>query len=293
MCPLPARKGMIGFRIGLTGTPMAQWFVIATLLLCCWTVHAAPTPEPAAGIERSELFQFASGDRMEDSGRLLVTGGRFNRTEDFEVVRQADGGRSLTTVVTGANDIYRVQARLAFGIDENALSATGIGSYDDQPVRVTVQRSNENAQLVITGATQASQIAPCGADCLFDMSPSALPMFTMTRRYDDSRGGAQTFRWVARSLVVDQVLLDGSAEIRKLGDFVFHNGEQETAVKQYAFVENLKDEVSGKFFKVAFNLYTTADHQPLAFATGGTTVGERVGYEGITEALPVQIPEIR
>jgi hypothetical protein len=272
---------------------MCRLFVAASLLLVCWTVSAADMPQPAGGVARSALFTFNAGDRIEDTGRLLVSGGRFNRTEDFEVVRHPDGGRTLTTIVTAAENRYQVEARVALGAAENALSATGIGSYEGQPVTVNIQSSDGKADLRLAGAVEKAHSALCGADCLIDMSPSALPMFTMTRRYDESAGGAQTFRWVGRSLTMDQVLLDGTAELSKLGDFVFRHGGSETAVKQYAFVETLKDEVSGNSFKVGFNLYTTADHRPLAFATGGTTVGERVGYEGITVALPVQIPAVR
>jgi hypothetical protein len=54
-----------------------------------------------------------------------------------------------------------------------------------------------------------------------------------------------------------------------------------------------KDEASGRFMTVAFNLYTTADHRPVAFAVGTSTVGERVGYEGVTTALPPRIPDTR
>ena len=272
---------------------MPPVFRVGVGLLACWTACHAQVPEPGSGIQRSDLFEFAAGDRIEDSGRLLVTGGRLDRVEDFEVVRRADGGRSISTIVAAAGDSYRVQARLTFSADEYALTAVGEGSYEGQPAMVNIQRDGNSAELVLAGARYEARNAPCRSDCLIDMSPSALPMFTMTRRYDETAGGAQTFRWVGRSLIVDQILLDGSVEISKLGDFVFRHGDRETAVQQYAFVENLRDEASGRFFRVAFNLYTTADDRPLAFATGGTTVGERLGYEGITQALPPQIPTLR
>ena len=269
---------------------MVRVFFASLLALASGLAAAGNHPEPVDGIQRSDLFVFAAGDRIEDSGRLLVTGGRFSRTEDFEVVRTADGGRVMSSIVTGANDTYRVQGRWDYDADEQALAATGIGNYEDEPVTVDIQAKDGSATLVVAGALDNQQGIPCGSDCLIDMSPSALPMFTMARRYDEARGGLQTFRWIARSLIVDQVLLEASAEIRKLGDFVFRQDGRETPVRQYAFVEIMKDEASGKSFKGAFNLYTTADHRPLAFATGGKTVGERVGYAGITQVLPPQIP---
>jgi hypothetical protein len=271
---------------------MERDFVASLLALASDSAGAADYPEPVDGIQRSDLFVFAAGDRIEDSGRLLVTGGGHDRTEDFEVVRKADGGRVMASVVTGANATYRVQGRWDYDADEHALAATGIGNYEAEAVTVDIQAKDGSATLVVAGARENQQGAPCRSDCLIDMSPSALPMFTMARRYDDARGGPQTFCWVARSLIVDQVLLDASAEIWKLGDFVFRQDGCETPVRQYAFVETMKDEASGKYFKGAFNLYVTVDHRPLAFATGGKTVGERVGYAGITQALPPQIPSI-
>jgi hypothetical protein len=65
-------------------------------------------------------------------------------------------------------------------------------------------------------------------------------------------------------------------------------------VRQYAFVETLKNESTGAIFQLAFNLYVAADDdRPLAFAIGSSTVGERAGFEGITRALPPRIPAIR
>ena len=250
-----------------------------------------PTPDPI-GIERSELFGLDAGDRVEDTGRLVVTGGRFDRVEDFEVVRTADGGRVISSVVTGAGDSYRVQGNWEYLADEQALAATGIGKYKGGPVMVNIQTNDGSAALRVTGARDNEHVTPCDSDCLIDMSPSALPMFTMTRRYDEARGGAQSFDWIARSLIADQVLLEATAAIEKLGEFVFDQNGRQIVVMQYAFVETMKDEASGKTFQGAFNLYTTADHRPLAFATGGKTVGERMGYEGITAALPPKIPAL-
>jgi hypothetical protein len=266
--------------------------LIAGITLAAGCAAVVDYPEPASGIQRSDLFVFASGDRIEDSGRLLVTGGRFNRTEDFEVVRTAQGGRVISSIVTAADNRYRVHARWEYSASEQALSATGIGSYEGQPVTVDIKAEDGTAALIVAGALNLEQTAPCGSDCLVDLAPGALAMFTMTRRYDEARGGPQTLRWVGRSLVADQLLLEGAAEIRKLGDFIFRQDDRETAVKQYVFVEKLKDEVSGRVSNVAFNLYTTADHRPLAFATAGTTLGERAGYAGIVQALPPRIPQI-
>ena len=252
---------------------------------------AVAQPAPTEGLTRSKLFEFLQGDQLVDSGIMQVTGGRFDRREEFELVRHSDGATTLSAIISGANALYQVQGRWRFSPDEHALEAFGIGAYEQEAVTVSIHRANNVATLRANGAVQAQHQASCGDTCLIDMAPSALPMFWMARRYDEALGGPQVFRWVARSLIFDQVLLEGSAEIRKLGDYLFTQDQRSVQVKQFMFVEDLKDEVSGKFFQVAFNLYVDGDHRPLAFATRSTTVGERAGYEGITKAIPPRFTE--
>ena len=158
--------------------------------------------------------------------------------------------------------------------------------YDGETVKLSIRRDGAMAELAVDGAAPARHRAWCADDCLLDLSPSALAMFTMTRRYDQSRGGPQVFRWVGRSLIVDQVLLDGTAEITRLKEIMFNSAAGAVKVRQYRFVETLKDEASGQIAQVAFNLYTDETNRPLAFATAGSTIGQRMGYEGIIEALP-------
>lgn len=268
--------------------PLSLWIGLCAAVGPAWGEDAPP-----AAVMRSSLFEFAPGDRMEDSGVMVVTGGRFDRTEAFEVVRTAEGGRRLSSVTVGAGDAYRVEGRWDYADDDRALGATGRGLYGGQAVTVVMRReAGDRASITLRGSGEpVVHTAPCTA-CLMDMSPSALPMFTMTRLYDAERGGAQVFRWIGRSLILDQVLLDGQSEITRLGEFEFAHDGTTTPVTQYVFVENLRDEASGQYFKVAFNLYVDAQQRPLAFATAGSTVGERAGYEGLTTALPKQIPAL-
>jgi hypothetical protein len=162
---------------------MVNALLASAFALASRSVAAGDYPEPGDGIQRSDLFVFAAGDRIEDSGRLLITGGRHDRTEDFEVVRKPEGGRMMSSIITAANDTYRVQGRWDFDADEHALAATGIGNYEAGPVAVDIQARDGSVTLVVAGARDNQQHAPCTNDCLIDMSPSALPMFTMTRRY--------------------------------------------------------------------------------------------------------------
>ena len=132
------------------------------------------------------------------------------------------------------------------------------------------------------GQVERTLPAACDFDCLIDMGPSVLPMFTMTRRYDSARGGAQTFHWIGQALTSDQVLLEGTAEIRFLGK----GKAGEIEVLQYVFVESLTNAVSGEVTSFAFNLWVDADHRPMAFGTVGGTLGVRDGYAEIPVALP-------
>jgi hypothetical protein len=224
---------------------------------------------------------------------MVVTGGRFGRTEHFEVVRRADGGWTLTSVTIGDGDSYRVDGRWKYDGQEKAQAVTGRGSYQGQPVGIDISGGRPGATVVVTQAGKERVVtAPCEQGCLVDMAPSALPMFTMTRLYG-SGDGPRTFRWIGQSLIADEVLLDGTTEIRKLGEGDFTAGGKAIRVRQFAFVETLKNATTGATFRIGFNLYVDGDDRPLAFAIGASTVGERAGYEGLTRALPPKIPEVR
>ena len=260
--------------------------IFTLILLMVSVVHGQPAPEPAPGVERSALFLFKPGDRIDDAGVMNVTGGRFDRREAFEFVSRTDGSRILTSVTVAAGGLYRVEGRWLYTRDGLALSANGVGSYEGDSTAIAIRRDRDMAELSVGGAARARHRAWCPDNCLMDMSPSAMAMFTMTRRYDQALGGPQVFRWVGRSLIVDQVLLDGTAEIIRLGEFGYEGPNGPVTVRQYRFEETLKDEASGQTAQVAFNLYTDHQNRPLAFATAGSTRGERLGYEGITSALP-------
>lgn len=258
--------------------------------------QGAPAPSLAAArVERASLFEMAAGDRLEDAGVFVVRSTRMGRTESFEVLRRPDGSRVVTSVTRGADDGYRVEGRWSYGPTEIATGALRRALIDGRPSLIAIEVGGGRAEIRVgEGAEQRRHAASCPADCLVDLAPSALPMFTMTRRYDAAAGGLQSFRWIGHSLTEAQVLLDGIAEIEKIGDadFVAADGTR-LRVQQFAFVETLRDATSGRSFRVPFNLYVDERHRPLAFAIGSSTVGERVGLEGLTEAIPVRMPAMR
>ncbi|HYN78141.1 MAG TPA: hypothetical protein VES73_10155 [Lamprocystis sp. (in: g-proteobacteria)] len=248
---------------------------------------AADAPPPAAGVERSRLFAFADGDRLEDAGVIVVKGGRFARTEAFEEVRRADGGRTLTSTTAAADGSYRVEGRWTYDADELALSAHGLGSYGGTPANVDITAAPPAATIaVVTNGAERQVTAPCDP-CLIDMSPSALPMFTMTRRYDQARGGVQTFHWIGRGLIQDIALTEGHADLLKVRTAQIPGPDgAPVTVNQYRFVETLKDSTSGRELQLAFNLYVDGANRPLGFAMQKGTAGMRTGYDDLTARMP-------
>lgn len=271
--------------------PAARGLPVLGLVLASPALAGAPAPAPAPGLLRSALFEFGAGDRLEDSGRMVVTGGRFGRTEHFEVVRRADGGWTLTSVTVGDGDSYRVEGRWKYTAAHEAQAVTGRGTYGGEPAGIEISGGRPGATIAVTRAGRERVTkAPCEQGCLVDMSPSALPMFTMARL---QRGaGPQVFRWIGQSLLADEALLDGTAEIRPLGEADFTAAGTRVRVRQFAFVETLKNATTGATFSIGFNLYVDPDDRPLAFAIGATTVGVRAGYEGLVEAIPARIPAL-
>ena len=251
----------------------------------------AGVPPPAPGVERSRLFRFSDGDRLEDAGLILVDGGAFSRSESFESVRRADGGRTLSSVIVAADGSYRVEGRWTYDADETAQAAQGLADYGGVPATVTIRVADAVATITVSGDAVAERqvTAPCPS-CLIDMSPSALPMFTMTRRYDAVQGGVQSFDWIGRGLTHDVELTEVRAELRKLrgGELSGPDGAM-VAVAQYHFVETFKDPGTGRSIQIPFNLYVDGAQRPLGFACramGTTAIGIRSGFADLAQRMP-------
>ncbi|MBK1643552.1 hypothetical protein CKO25_02530 [Thiocapsa imhoffii] len=248
---------------------------------------AAATPELAA-VERASLFTHAPGARIEDAGVIVIPGGSSPRREAFEVVRDAQGQRIVTSVIRSDVDQWRVEGRWVYGADGQAQAARGIGDYAGQPVVVDIAIVDGQASITADiGGSPVEATAACDP-CLIDMAPSALPMFTMTRLYDEAAGGVQHFNWIGRGLIRDEVLTNGRVSLHKLGSGTFTAPDEATsAVRQYAFTEVLEHPDTGHLIELAFNLYVDADDRPLGFAMPNLNA-MRLGFE----ALPQQLPPI-
>jgi len=259
-------------------TPMLRIFSAAAFL--------AAAPQLAA--EPSTMLAPHSGAEVIDHGTLVVAGGSSARTESFEVVRRPDGGRTIVSVTTAADGSYRVQGRWDYDADERALSAHGRGLHDGQPVTIDIAAAPPAATMRLAAADGSMRTyhAPCDPPCLIDMTPSALPMFTMSRLYDFEAGGVQAFRWIGYALNQDQRLTDGTVRFRFVKNVTVQQPGGETMrVRHFIWDETLVEEVTGKTFEVHFNAWTDTDHRPLKFVVGKRTTGIRDGYQSISDQL--------
>ena len=252
-----------------------------SLAVCLFWASAGLSQD--TGIERSSLFAMKMGDVMEDSGLLTVHSGNFARTEAFEVVRHADGGRTLTSVITGTATPYRVEGRWSYNSNERPVSVSGKGNYDGVPADISILATPPEAAITVSyGDVNRTVPVPCNSACLIDMGPGAIAMFTMTRRASEKVGEVTRLYWIGQALTSDMVLTEGHADIHKL----VTGTSSDTDVIQYAFVETLPNPETGEFYSMDFNLYVDDTHRPLAFATRGGTTGTRTGYENLITDMP-------
>jgi hypothetical protein len=260
------------------------WASACFALVLCGGALAQP-PQPPS-VARASLFEAGPADVVEDAGVMVVSGGRTPRTETFEVLRRADGGRVVTSIIEAADGAWRVEGRWTYNADEQAVSAVGLGSWDGQPVGIEIV--DAGAEAIITasvGGETERDTAPC-EPCLMDMAPSALPMFTMARLYDAAAGGVQSFHWIGRALTRDEVLTDGVVDLRLVQsrELALPDGRS-LMVRQLAFTETLTDAATGRSVSLDFNLYVDAEQRPLAFAMRHAA-GVRQGFEAVLDLLP-------
>ncbi len=248
----------------------------------------------AAAIARADivdprLYLPSPGDEVIDSGVINVS--RLDQaisSEEFTVIRRADGGRTIVSVVTAADNSFDIQARWDYDADEQAVSATGWGKHADEPVfEVTLARDADAASMSVEyeSGEQVTYKGECPQGCLMDMMPGAIPQFTMSRRYDADRGGVQDFRWMAFVLNQDMRSFDVVVSFAHVRDFTLARADgSEITVRHFVFDEKGSLDGVGEEYETHSNLWVDAMHHPIKFKVG-ETFGLRAGFEDIDDRL--------
>ncbi|MEQ9445658.1 MAG: hypothetical protein RJS98_08845 [Rhodospirillaceae bacterium] len=253
------------------------------LLLPLLWVTFASAPVVSKDIERSALFAMNDGDVLEDAGVFTVMG-RSTRTEVFETVRHPDGGWTTTSIITNADQPYRVEGRWRYDADGRSTAARGTGAYDGVPVEVAIALDRPSAVITVdVGDEQRTIDATCGATCFVDLSPSVMAMFAITRQFDAATTDTRRYQWIGQALHADFTLLEGGGS-----DVHVHavHAYEDTEILQVVFEESLPGDAPDETVRASFNLYVDSNYRPLAFISSGGTVGHRAGYEFITNVFP-------
>lgn len=258
--------------------------ILSTALAMLGSVTAtASTGSTLAGV---------SGVKLLDAGVMIVSGpSEFARTEGFEFLQRPDGGVSLLNTITASDGRFRVRARFDYDDAWNSIGANGKGLYDGSTVISTMRVSGTRVDIQVIGdGIDLTRTAACDPDCFVNMSPSAIAMFVMTRHYDETRGGPQTFRWAGQDLDRVRTLSGGTATLSFESERSIPRAYgPEIMVKHFTFVESLQGPDGEPFF-LNFDLWTGTDHAPLGFrvmtpgASSGT-LGFRQGYGDVRDAV--------
>lgn len=259
-------------------------FRFAILFFAVWVGMFSLAHARDSHVERSSLFSLSPTDVIEDAGVITITSGRSVRTEFFETVKHRDGGRTTTSIIKGPGGTYRVEGRWVYDAAGSTLSANGLGAYHDLPAKVDITASRPSATITVNVNGQARAItAPCGADCLIDLSPSVMAMFNVTRQFDAGATDQKNFQWIGQALHRDQTLTAGGGSDVRLHATHVHG---DINVMQFLFFETLPGDQHAAPTEAAFNLYVDGDHRPLAFATSRGTQAVRSGYESVMQQFP-------
>ena len=187
------------------------------------------------------LYTPAPGDEVIDSGVMNVSRlGQDISSEEFEVIRRADGGRTIVSVVTAADNSFRIPARWDYDADEQAISATGWGKHAGPAFEVTLARDADAATMTVVyeSGERVTHEGECPPGCLMDMMPGAIPQFTMSRRYDADKAGVQDFRWMAYVLNQDMRSFDVVVSIDHVRDYSVARADgSEITVRHFVFDE--------------------------------------------------------
>ena len=236
------------------------------------------------------------GVKLLDAGSFVVSGiPLYAREETFEFLQRPDGGITLLSATTMTDGAVRVRARYDYDANWNAVTGMGQGIYKDEPVRVELQARQDSVSIRVRGdETSIDKTIPCPDGCFIDMAPSGSPMFVMTRRYDQAKGGTQSFQWAAQDLTQPLTSPDNQrAALRLRREIPVERADGSTVViRDYEMVERIPTP-DGKVFVMEFDLWTDDTGRPMGYrinTVGGRpstsgVFGFRKGYEDVREEI--------
>ncbi len=258
-------------------------------LLGFLAASALVTASARADIVDPRLYLPSPGDEVIDSGVMNVSRlGQVISSEEFNVIHRADGGRTIVSVVTAADNSFDIQARWDYDADEQATSATGWGKHaDERAFEVTLARDGDAATMSVAyeSGERVTHRGECPPGCLIDMMPGAIPQFTMSRRYDSGRAGVQDFRWMAFVLNQDMRSFDVVVSFTHVRDFSVARADgSELTIRHFVFDEKGSLDGVGEDYETHSNLWVDTMHRPIKFKVG-ETFGLRLGFEDIGDLL--------
>ena len=235
------------------------------------------------------LYTPAPGDAVIDSGVMNVSRlGQAISSEEFRIIRRADGGRTIVSMVTAADGSFEIPARWDYDANEQATGAVGWGKHaDERAFEVTLARDGDAATMSVAyeSGERVTHEGECPPGCLMDMMPGAMPQFTMSRRYDADNGGVQEFRWMAFILNQDMRSFDVVVSVDHAQDLAIARADgSEITVRHYVFDEKGSLDGTGEEYEAHSNLWVDATHRPIKFKVG-QTIGLRAGFEDIDDQL--------
>ena len=247
----------------------------------------------AADVVEQVEYSAAPGDETIDSGVMLISqNGTLKHREMFEVIRRADGGRTVVSTMKEVNGNFNVQGRWDYDAAERATSATGWGKHGDRKFKVRLEPGEPKATILVTydSGEQRFHEGDCSNDCLPDLMPGALAQFTMTRRYDEAKGGEQDFPWMGFMLTQDIHSFDLAISFAYVGESdVRRDDGSILSIRQFVFGEQGTLDAGGEGLELtssANNLWVDEAHRPIKYRVGSYT-GLRAGFEDIDAELGV------
>lgn len=234
-------------------------------------------------------------ESLMDEG-VFVIGGRTARAEEFSIFKRPDGGYTLLSTITADDDSYTAIGTWNYDAQWRGLSANGKSTVKGVNRKIDVKRETSPEGPIVrmtrrtTPADGANErletfTAQCDMDCLIDMSPGAMPMAVLPRRFDTAKGGEQAFMWVGVSLTDDQVLLGGTTTLW-LNRLQKVDGD---AVSHWRFREDLPGP-NGQTIQMSTHLWTDTKGNLRKFGVGRTPKPSTIGIRETDEKRSDQMP---